>query len=120
MPKWLRGMVAPTLLLWLYLTAFAIASVVAGGGGALTSRSELISTLALALVVTTWVLRDAQKHGRPLCYDYGTFLFFAWPVIGPVYLFQTRGARALLTILLFVAMCILAAVAVEIAVPQGP
>lgn len=55
------------------------------------------------------VYADAQSRGKSLCYDYDTFAFFAWPLVVPYYLFQTRGARALLTMLYFGCLCVAAA-----------
>jgi hypothetical protein len=37
-------------------------------------------------------------------YDFGSFVFFLWPVIAPIYLFHTRGLRAFSTIGLFFAI----------------
>ena len=68
--------------------------------------------MLMALVIANWVIRDARKRGRPLCYDYGMFLFFAWPIVAPVYLFQTRGVRAFLTLLWFIAILLVAAIAI--------
>jgi len=75
------------------------------------SRPAVLLHWAMALVIANWVIRDAQKRGRPLCYDYGMFLFFAWPIVAPVYLFQTRGVRAFLTLLWFIAILLVAAIA---------
>jgi len=46
-----------------------------------------------------------------VAYDYDSFVFFVWPLIAPVYLFQTRGTRAFLTLLCFAGLCIVAGVA---------
>src|SRR5580765_5619726 len=94
MPNWLEGMLGPTLLLWVYALAVSVSWVAASGRGGLSGAADLISRWAMALVIANWVIRDARKRGRPLCYDYGMFLFFAWPIVAPVYLFQTRGVRA--------------------------
>ena len=40
--------------------------------------------------------------------DFDSFLYFAWPVMVPVYLFQTRGLRAFLTLLCFAGIWLLA------------
>jgi hypothetical protein len=77
MPKWLKGMIGPTLLVW--------------------------------------VLRDAHKRGRQLFYDYGMFLFFCWPIVAPVYLIQTRGVRAFITVLCFIGIWLLVGLSVVIA-----
>jgi hypothetical protein len=96
-------MVAPTLSLWLLPFASAIASA-ATESGELPKRADLVSRVAFSLIMASWVMADADKRGRRLCYDYDAFVFFAWPVVVPVYLFQTRGDRALLTLLCFAAI----------------
>ena len=112
MPNWLEGMLGPTLLLWVYALAVSVSWVAASGRGGLSGAADLISRWAMALVIANWVIRDAQKRGRPLCYVYGMFLFFAWPIVAPVYLFQTRGVRAFLTLLWFIAILLVAAIAI--------
>ena len=104
MPKWLQGMVAPTLMLWLC----AVASAAIPDSGELSNRADLAAGVALPLIVASWVMADAHKRGRRLCYDYDAFVFFAWPIVVPVYLFQTRGARAFLTLLCFAGIWIVA------------
>jgi hypothetical protein len=100
MPEWLKGMVAPTLMLWLCAIALGLAYSVAPDG-ALSWRADVASRLAFPLVIASWVSADARKRGRALCYDYDSFVFFASPLIVPVYLFKTRGRRAWLTLLCF-------------------
>ena len=107
MPKWLKGMVAPTLTLWLCAIAFGVAYSVSPDGE-ISKPADLASRLALPLVIASWVTADAHKRGRQLCYDYDSFVFFAYPVIAPVYLFQTRGVRAFLTLLCFAAIWLVA------------
>src|SRR5437667_2269126 len=107
MPKWLQGMIAPTVMLWLCVMALAIASAASAEGPGLSKRAELASRIAFSLVMASWVMADARKRRRRLCYDYDSFVFFAWPVILPVYLWQTRGARALLTLLCFAGIWLL-------------
>ena len=101
-------MIAPTLLLWLYALAFGIASATASDDRGLPKQADLASSVALSLVIALWVIRDAQKRGRHVCYDYDSFVYFAWPIVAPVYLFQTRGARAFLTLLCFAGICLIA------------
>lgn len=61
----------------------------------------MASTVALPLIMAAWVTADAHRRGRRLCYDYDSFVFFAWPVVVPVYLFQTRGVGAFITLACF-------------------
>ena len=58
----------------------------------------------LSLLICAWVQADARARGRHLCYDYESFTFFAWPVLTPIYLFQTRGLRGIFPLLLFLAI----------------
>jgi len=101
-------MVAPTLTLWFCVIALIIASVASRDGTGLPKRADFISRAVFPLAVASWVIADARKRGSPLCYDYDSFVFFAWPVGLPVYLFQTRGARAFLTFLCFAGICFVA------------
>ena len=107
MPKWLKGMVAPTLMLWLFAIAFGVAYSVSPNGE-ISKRAELAAEFALPLIIGSWVIADARKRGRQLCYDYDSFVFLAYPIIAPVYLFQTRGVRGFLTLLLFAAIWLIA------------
>jgi hypothetical protein len=115
MPKWLKGMIGPTLLVWLYAAAYAIVSIAVGEPGTYSAGTDLISNLAMALIISIWVLRDAQKRGRQLFYDYGMFVFFCWPIVAPVYLFQTRGVRAFITLLCFIGIWLLVSLSVGVA-----
>ncbi len=101
----------PTLMLWFFAVAFGIALGLGVEGGETPKRAELAARVALSLVVALWAIADARKRGRRLCYDYDSFVYFAWPVMVPVYLFQTRGARAFLTLLCFAGLWLIAALA---------
>jgi hypothetical protein len=114
MPKWLQGMIAPTLTLWCCMVAFGIASAASSHGAVLPMRADLASRVVFPLVMASWVMADAQKRGRRLAYDYGSFVFFAWPIIVPIYLFQTRGSRAFLTLLSFLGICVIAMLAASV------
>lgn len=104
--KRLQRINGPTALLWFYIFALASLSILSTCDANRTT-ADLIAQLAFPLVLSIWVLADAHKRGRKLCYDYGTFVFFAWPVIVPVYLFKTRGIRALITFVCFAGICAL-------------
>lgn len=101
-------MVWPTLALWLYAIAWGAACSLSEDGS-LPKRADLAAQIALALILASWVTADAHKRGRQLYYDYDSLVFFAWPVLVPIYLFQTRGLRAFLTLLCFASLWVLAA-----------
>ena len=104
-------MFAPTLMLWLYALAFGAASAMSSGG-VLLGSADYVARAALSLIMASWVVADARKRQRPLCYDYDSFVFIAWPIVVPVYLFRTRGIRAFLTLLCFAGIWIVAILAV--------
>ena len=103
--------VASEVLLWLSLAALASAAAFAEARGATALRaSTLTGRFAVSIILVSWVYADGQSRGKSLCYDFDTFVFFAWPLVVPYYLFQTRGARALLTMLYFGCLCVAAGV----------
>ena len=108
--KWLQGMVVPTLALWFVIMGWGVASGLAPEGAEPSKRILMLVKAALALSVTAWVMADARKRRRDLCYDFDSMLYFAWPVMVPVYLFQTRGLRAFLTLLCFGGLWLVATV----------
>ena len=96
-------------MLWLYALAFGAASTRAPGCH-LPVGADLASRVALPFIISWWVTADARKRRRLLCYDYDSFVYFAFPLIVPFYLFQTRGMRAFFTVIWFAAMCLVARV----------
>ena len=113
MPKWLRGMIAPTLMLWFYMLATA-ATTVAHPDSFPPHRVDMLGRVAFSTIIAWWVMADARKRDHRLCYDYDSFVFFAWPLVVPVYLFRTRGLRAFLTLLCFAGIWIAAVLAASL------
>jgi hypothetical protein len=77
-----------------------------------TSRSSLRPnwpiSVSFALLVAFWVMLDARRRGRQMGYGFPALVFFVWPVFAPIYLFQTRGLWAFLSLLSFAAAIFLA------------
>jgi hypothetical protein len=113
MPKWLHGIIGPTVTLWACAATYCIVWIL-GSNGDMPKRAELIASLTLPFVISSWVMADARKRGQRLCYDYDSFAYFAWPIVVPIYLFRTRGARAFLTLLCFGAIWLVAILAAVI------
>jgi hypothetical protein len=95
MPKWFQEMNGPIRLLWLYAISLGVATGVSPVDEGLPNRADLVSRLAFSLVLALWVIQDAAKRGRQLCHDYGAAVFFLWPVVVPVCLFQTKRVAGL-------------------------
>ena len=68
--------------------------------GAAAVAAALASYIFLTSV-GLWVLADAERHGRALPYDYGTFVFFGWLLVVPLYLWWTRRWRAIIPLGVF-------------------
>jgi hypothetical protein len=62
----------------------------------------------LPATIALWVVADARERRQWKLYDFGSFVFFFWPVIASMYLFQTRGLRAFSTIGFFFAVLLAA------------
>ena len=86
----------------------------AGAPSGMPAVAALIAGYLFTGSLALWVELDAQKRQRPLPYDYGSFVFFAWLVVVPVYLFSTRGRRAFIALgcftLIYVAAVILGSI----------
>jgi hypothetical protein len=98
-----RQKLVAEILLFVFLLVFALSWAV----NAITHEQinpavDLARRLAFPVILALWVASDAQVRHRSLCYDFDTFVFFAWPVMVPYYLFRTRGSRAFVTLLAFV------------------
>ena len=94
-----------TVLLWIFLVVYAFVRAAYDSARiGPPAGPELAARVYLPWLIASWVSSDARRRNRGLCYDYDSFLFFAWPVLLPCYLFQSRGWRALLTLAGFVAL----------------
>jgi hypothetical protein len=98
----------PTQMLWFFALTFGVASAVGPAGADLPKEAHLSAHVALSLIIALWIIEDARKQGRKLCYDYDSLVYLFWPAVAPVYLFQTRGLKAFRTLLGFIAISLTA------------
>jgi hypothetical protein len=54
----------------------------------------LLEVLAWGSGVWAWLYAYASRHRMPLLVDSGWFVFMAWWIVVPYYLFRARGRRA--------------------------
>jgi hypothetical protein len=47
-------------------------------------------------MLTSWVWADSRSRQFGLPYEFGTFVFFAWPVVVPYYTYRCSGWKGLL------------------------
>ena len=72
--------------------------------------TAILASILLPGSVALWVLADAQRGHRSLPYDFGSFVFFTWWALVPIYLFSTRGWRGFIPIGWFILLYVAAAV----------
>lgn len=61
-----------------------------------SDSTQLLSLFVFRLMLGYWVMVDARAQRYRPSFDFGAFLFFAWPLVLPYYLYRTRGPRGLL------------------------
>jgi len=53
-------------------------------------NSSVIYPLVFSLLLTGWVRIDRRMRGLSVPFEFDFFVYFAWPVFVPYYLFRTR------------------------------
>jgi hypothetical protein len=72
--------------------------------------AAILASFLFSGSIALWVLADVQHGRRPVPYDFGSFVFFAWWALVPIYLFSTRGWRGLVPLGWFILLYVAAAV----------
>lgn len=100
----LKKIVRETWSLWVFFIVV----------GFMTSREmgfgfggTFMMNFTFAVLSAFWVVSDARRRQRQMGYGFPALVFFLWPIFVPVYLFQTRGTKAFLSLLGFAAILIL-------------
>lgn len=101
----IRRSLSQPVAMFCSLTAAGLHETLGSPSGASTIAAILASFVFLSSL-SLWVLSDARQQNRSLPYDFGSFVFFGWLLVVPVYLFSTRGWRACITLGLFVLLCL--------------
>ena len=71
--------------------------------------AEALASMLFVSSMGLWLLADARQRHRSLPYDFGSFVFFGWMLVVPIYLFSTRGWRAFVTLGCFALLYLAAA-----------
>ena len=96
--QWLEKAGKDLLFVWLFVAVAAFWSATHGQGDKAPSAAvEWLCSVGFATCLTSWVMKDALQRRQQPCYDYDSFVFSAWMLIVPLYLFQSRGVKALIT-----------------------
>ena len=67
-------------------------------------RFELLASLLLFSVTTSWWVRERRRLGLWAGLDAGLFMGWAWPVLLPIHLIRTRRWRGVGILALFVVL----------------
>jgi hypothetical protein len=111
MPRLLSRVASPTPLLYVFLAVTQAAyGFYIARGASLPPAFVLLYPFAFLWAVGWWLRSDSRKRGVAWVFDMGLFLYVAWPFVLPYYLFKTRGAGAVLTILAFAGVYVAASV----------
>jgi hypothetical protein len=61
-----------------------------------SESTQLLWKFAFSLILVCRVRVDARSQRYSAPFDFDAFVFFAWPLVVPYYLYRTRRARGLL------------------------
>jgi hypothetical protein len=70
--------------------------------------AAVLAALLVRGCIGFWVATDASDGGRPLPYDFGSFVFFL-PLVGLIYLFVRHGVRGFIPLGWYVLIILAAA-----------
>jgi hypothetical protein len=82
------------LILLSVLGAFGFSTFALRGATA-SPLPRFVWALSFAVILTGWVREDRLARGYTVPFEFDAFVLFAWPVMMPYYLVQTRGWRGL-------------------------
>ena len=66
-----------------------------GEPNGLPAISALVAVYLLPAGIALWTVADAQDRGRSMSYDFGSLIFFLWPVLASIYLFKLAASEPL-------------------------
>lgn len=72
-----------------------------------TGPFPLLYYIGIALAIAAWIRADRHRLGLEPTFDDGFFIFAAWSLALPYYLFTSRGWRGAVTLLGFLALYLL-------------
>ncbi len=72
----------------------AYSATMAAYGEYTSDEADTVFNLGFVLLLMWWVYVDRHRRHYPVPFEFEAFVFFAWPLVVPYYLFRTRGIRA--------------------------
>jgi hypothetical protein len=74
-------------------------------------ESDYLWSISLQLMIACWVRIDRRDRCLRLPFEFDAFVSFAWPLVLPYYLYESRGARGVLLAVSIFALLIIPNVA---------
>ena len=107
------------LLILSAIYSIGLAALASHGYSTRPEASALLWGLEFQALLAIWVRIDRSLRKSSLPFEFEAFVFFAWPVAAPYYLYRTRGKQGLLVMVavyaLYVAPMVIFAVVSTIA-----
>jgi hypothetical protein len=92
-PSILRSLIPLVALTTLYSITLSVCTAY---GIKIPSSIQLLWLFGFSLMLTWWVRAGSRSRDLRLPYEFGTFVFFAWPIVVPYYSYRSRGCKGLL------------------------
>src|ERR1017187_7965027 len=86
-PSILRPLIPLVALTTLYSITLSVCTAY---GIKIPSSIQLLWLFGFSLMLTWWVRADSRSRDLRLPYEFGTFVFFAWPIVVPYYRSEER------------------------------
>jgi hypothetical protein len=75
--------------------AIGLSILVVHGSSLRPQATEVLWTFEFRTLLAIWVRMDRNNRSLSLPFEFDAFVFFAWPVAVPYYLYRIRGWRGL-------------------------
>lgn len=69
-----------------------------------SDASDTMWAFSFALLVAVWAKKEPGLNRFSPPFEFGAFMYFAWPLVLPYYLCKTRGIEGVVTFMGFVAL----------------
>lgn len=73
-------------------------------GEIVSDTSDAVWAFVFAIMVAVWATKEPKQKEFYAPFEFGAFLYFAWPLVLPYYLIKTRGVEGVVIFLGFTAL----------------
>lgn len=85
--------------------AYSIVQVILNANNEVVSDvSDALWAFIFAILVAVWAVNEPKQRDFSAPFEFSAFLYFAWPIVLPYYLYKTRGYEGVILFLGFAAM----------------